>query len=261
MEISSTEYHDKIAQEYDEAYTETFWKFYHDLTWKYIERFLPDNINKSLILDAGGGTGIWSIKIAKLGYNIILTDVSKGMLSVAKQKIEEEKLVSKIKIVEADIINMPEFGNETFDLILAEGDPLSYCSKPKTAVSELARVCKRDGFVIASVDNKITWAKRHFENGNFEEAEKIIETGIAQMSTENSDFYPAFTFTISELERIFRENNLEVVFQIGKPSFTSPKLLENKNNYDYLLNFELIHSTKKCFANIGGHIAIIGKKI
>ena len=120
---------------------------------------------------------------------------------------------------------------------------------------------KKNGFVIASVDNKITWVKRIFENGNFKEAEKIIETGIAQMPAENGDFYPAFTFTISELENIFAKNNLEVVFQIGKPSFTSPKLLENKTNYDYLLNFELIHSTKKWFADMGGHIALIGKKI
>ena len=260
MEISSTEYHNKIAQKYDESYKVTFWEFYHDLTWKYIERFLPKNINKSLILDAGGGTGIWSIKIAKLGYNIILTDISKEMLSVAKQKIEKENLTSKIKIVEADIINMPEFENETFDLILAEGDPISYCSNPERAVSELSRVCKRNGFVVASVDNKITWIKRNLENGNYKEAEKIIETGIAQMPTENGDFYPAFTFTISELENIFKKNDLEVVFQIGKPSFTSPKLLEDRTNYDYLLNFELIHSTKKWFANIGGHIALIGKK-
>ena len=143
MEISSTEYHNKIAQKYDESYTVTFWKFYHDLTWKYIQRFLPENINKSLILDAGGSTGIWSIKIAKLGYNIILTDISKGMLSVAKQKIEEENLTSKIQIVESDIINMPEFENDTFDLILAEGDPISYCSNPESAVSELSRVCKK----------------------------------------------------------------------------------------------------------------------
>jgi ubiquinone/menaquinone biosynthesis C-methylase UbiE len=35
---------------------------------------------------------------------------------------------------------MNEFKDNTFDLAIAEGDPVSYCSNPDQAISELARV-------------------------------------------------------------------------------------------------------------------------
>jgi len=60
---------------------------------------LPKDIDKSLVLDAGGGTGLglWSIKIAKMGYNMILSDISSGMLKIAEEKIKDQNLNGKIK--------------------------------------------------------------------------------------------------------------------------------------------------------------------
>jgi len=67
---------------------------------------LPKDIDNSLVLDAGGGTRLWSIKIAKKGYHVILSYVSSGMLKIAEEKIKEQNLDEKIKIVKCDITNM-----------------------------------------------------------------------------------------------------------------------------------------------------------
>ncbi|MDD5015864.1 MAG: class I SAM-dependent methyltransferase [Atribacterota bacterium] len=141
------------------------------------------------VLDAGGGTGLWSIKIVKY-----------------------------------DITNMKEFKDNTFDLALAEGDPVSYCSNPDQAISELARVTKKRGYVTVSVDNKLVWLKRSIEKGDYKEAERIMKTGIAKMSTEDGNYYPAFTFTIEELSEIFKKTIWILLRKSGNQSSGHSKM-------------------------------------
>ena len=72
-------FYNKIAEKYDRQFETPYWKLYHEITWNNIKEFLPKRKN-ALILDAGGGTGYWAIKLAKLGYKVILTDISEEML-------------------------------------------------------------------------------------------------------------------------------------------------------------------------------------
>lgn len=260
MEITSTKYHDEKSKTYDKSYDEPFWRFYNDITWSYIKKCLPKDIDNSLVLDAGGGTGLWSIKIAKMGYNVILSDISSGMLKIAEEKIKDQNLSGKIKIVKCDITNMNEFKDNAFDLTIAEGDPVSYCSNPDQAISELARVTKKRCYITVSVDNKFVWVKMSIGKGDYEEAERIMKTGIAKMPTEDGNYYPAFTFTIEELSEIFEKNNIDIIEKIGKTVFTSYQDTNDEEKYRKHLKIELKYSNQDSFAGFGGHIAIVGKK-
>lgn len=260
MKITSTKYHDEKSKTYDKSYHEPFWQFYNDITWSYIKKYLPEDINHSLVLDAGGGTGLWSIKIAKMGYQVILSDLSSGMLKIAEEKIKNQNLNAKIKIVKYDITNMNEFKDNTFDLAIAEGDPVSYCSNPDQAISELARVTKKRGFITVSVDNKFVWLKRSIEKGDYKETERIMKTGIAKMPTEDGNYYPACTFTIEELSEIFEKNHMDIIEKIGKPVFTSFQDVDSEERYRKHLEIELKYSKLDSFVGFGGHIAIVGKK-
>jgi len=195
-----------------------------------------------------------------MGHNVILSDVSSGMLKIAEEKIKDQNLSGKIKIVKCDITNMNEFKDHTFDLTIAEGDPVSYCSNPDQAISELARVTKKRCYITVSVDNKFVWFKRSIEKGDYEEAERIMETGIAKMPTEDGNYYPAFTFTIEELSEIIEKNNIDIIEKIGKPVFTSYQDVNDEEKYRKHLEIELKYSNQDSFAGFGGHIAIVGKK-
>jgi len=59
-------HHDEWSAPYDADYFERF-ALYHKVTLDNIRRFVPEE-KGSLILDAGGGTGIWSIELARMGY-------------------------------------------------------------------------------------------------------------------------------------------------------------------------------------------------
>lgn len=83
-------FHDEDAPQYDLRYESDpfFGRIYEPVTWGNIKRFLPGP--GSRILDAGGGTGRWAIPLAGMGYRVTLTDIFRGMLQVAQEKVKSE---------------------------------------------------------------------------------------------------------------------------------------------------------------------------
>jgi ubiquinone/menaquinone biosynthesis C-methylase UbiE len=108
---------------------------------------------KVKILDAAGGTGRLAIPLAKMGYEVTLSDYSSGMLSVAREKLSREGLLDKVKVVEADIADLP-FEDGTFDVV-SDG----YCFRPERYSGELVRVLKIDGLIFSGYVIRIVPSK------------------------------------------------------------------------------------------------------
>ncbi|MFQ5980667.1 MAG: class I SAM-dependent methyltransferase [Candidatus Heimdallarchaeota archaeon] len=168
------QYYDKNALSYDAEFADSvYWRLYEDITWDNIQRFL---VPKSLILDAGGGTGRWALRLARLGHQVVMTDISQKMLHVAKTKVSEAHLQDSVEFHRLDICNMRMLEDNSFDVAMAQGDPVSYCTDAKQALLELTRVTKPDGHVIISVDNAIALIHRPLSQGNFEAVEEALRT-------------------------------------------------------------------------------------
>ena len=109
-------FYDRVSKLYDASYQDNYWRIYQKTTWENLKRCLPADLSAH-ILDIGGGTGFWSIRIAKSGYRVVLADISQGMIDVAQQKCELEQISDKVSFVKCDICDMLEFQDETFDQI------------------------------------------------------------------------------------------------------------------------------------------------
>jgi ubiquinone/menaquinone biosynthesis C-methylase UbiE len=255
-------HHDWWAETYDSDYFENF-ALYHKITMDNIKRFLPKD-KQGYILDAGGGTGIFSIELAKMGYQVVLTDISEGMLEVAKKKIDERGLIRQIEIVESNVCGMPEFPDDHFDMVLSEGDPLSYCGDYERATAELARVAQPSGCVIASVDSK-TSALRWLQEADGPEAiERLVKTGEVMMRQDREDFsYVIHAFTSEELRQLFESNGLSVERIIGKPVIAHRLQVsrsEDPEVQEWLYRLELDHCDAPDWLPWGGHLEIVGRK-
>lgn len=260
-------FYDKEAPAYDEEYEKDpfYTRIYKPITWDNIKRFLPPE--GGLILDAGGGTGHWAIPLARLGYYVVLTDISQGMLDVALRKVEAEGLTDRVEIMRLDICDMSPLPDEHFDLVMAQGDPISYCGDPEAAVREMTRVAKRGAYVIASVDSRFQ-VIHYMRELDFDSAEAFLEDGEDEWPAEDPSLrFPFHAFTVSELKALFERNGLRVVRVLGKPVFfhrlpeeVRKAVLSDEEALKRLLEIEMKYADDPGWAGSGGHIEIVGIK-
>lgn len=96
------------------------------------------------ILDIATGTGDFAIEAARLGSVMITgVDISDGMLSVGRQKVQEKNLNSKIEFVKGDSENL-NFDNDKFDSAIV-GFGVRNFENIEIGLKEIFRVLKPGG--------------------------------------------------------------------------------------------------------------------
>lgn len=236
--------------------------FADDITWHFLTKFLPKK--KSIrILDAGAGDGYWAQKLVEMGYrNIVLTDISHKMLDKAKERFAKLKNGHNIEFVKSDIANMKELESSTFDYVFSQYDAVSYCMKPKEAIKELARVARKNAYVIVCLDTKFRRVSELIEANQIDKAKELLKTNISY------DFrHSQYNLTWEELAENFEKAELEVVEVIGAPVFMHQvktnileKLEKDAETRERLLRIELDNCTNRSLVNFAGHLQMIGRK-
>ncbi len=168
--------------------------------WNIIKRFLPRDLSQA-VLDLGGGTGVWAIPIAKAGHRVILADISPGLLACAEEKIKAEGLGHLVTLKEMDMGDLSSFADSSFPLVLALGDPLSYCAAAGPALTEIRRVTAKGGILIGDVENRYESAKSPRRVSTWMEAKMALLEGKACWPEEKDD--PCIRlFTPPEIRRL-----------------------------------------------------------
>lgn len=253
------QYYNEYALHYD---TDPYYEdhLYDDLTWYFIEPYLPTD-KTTPILDIGGGTGKWAVKLAEMGFKVICADISEEMLKIAKQKTHNHHLDHLISFKELDIRDMHDYPDESFNLVLAVGDIISYALDDDVAVAECYRICKPGGRCIASVDSKLTYLINEINYNHIDRLEDLLKTGISGFFKKHD----VKTYFPTELEDLFKRNHFYVEKIAGKPVLSvwlSKKEKRQKltPNYDLILKLEKELADKPHFIGHGGHLQIIAKK-
>jgi ubiquinone/menaquinone biosynthesis C-methylase UbiE len=241
--------------------------FADEITWHFLRKYAPKE-KSCLILEAGAGTGDWAIQFAKLGYkNIVLADISMGMLNQARKRFSRLNEKVNVQFVKADIANMKEFDANTFDYVFSQYDAVSYSLRPKQAIRELARVAKRNAHVVVTLDTKYPRVIGLIESGQIKKAIELLKTNISYDPGHPGYSYPTYTLTWEELSRYFTQAGLKVLEVIGAPVFmqhvnerVEKRLRRNPKTRSILLRVELENCTNKSLADLSGHLQMVGRK-
>jgi ubiquinone/menaquinone biosynthesis C-methylase UbiE len=259
-------FHDLTALDFDQDHDEDpfYAKVYEPLARENLLQILPGVPCR--ILDAGGGTARWSLWLAGLGHHLVLTDISTGMLEVARNKIQAAGVSDRIHVLRADIACMPELVSNQFDLSMAQGDPVSYCANPANALAELARVTRPGGHVLVSVDSRMK-AARAMAAQDWERAAQILSSGEMNSFNPQGLSFRLHAFTVSELMELFSQHGLRVMRVIGIPAFfhllhpeVQQQLLKDDAMRGPYLEIEKRFAAEIGWAGAANHIQIIGMK-
>lgn len=134
----------------DNANKHGFWKLSDALIAQIIKNNIPVTINeKTVILDAGGGTGRWVCDLSKIYKSkFIIYDMSRDMLKKAKENIRNANIENRVKFIEGDLRNMKSLKAESIDHIVSIYSPISFVYEKEKVLSELFRVLKKGGKII-----------------------------------------------------------------------------------------------------------------
>jgi ubiquinone/menaquinone biosynthesis C-methylase UbiE len=107
------------------------------------------------ILDAGCGTGVFTVDLMSPGSRVIGLDISMPMLGLAREKSRGYSF----QAVLGDMLNLP-FPDGSFDKVVSV-TALEFIKDGKRAVGELFRVTRSGGCVVAATLNSLSpWASR-----------------------------------------------------------------------------------------------------
>lgn len=251
----------EISSDFDSWLEMLQGKVYGYVTWEHLKEYLPRDKN-SLILDAGGGTGRWALPLAKMGYRMILCDISRGMLKQAESKIRKEGLSDRIKIKEDDLTNL-SFPRDMFDFVLCEDGPITISDSQKI-VRELGRVLKKGGKIWAAVIGRYPLALAEVEMSP-EEALKLSRSELNYAPYKG--IQKSRIFSPQELQNLFQQGGIGVIKIYGNR--IAVRLLSEKiqtmTNYDpkffsKIADIELHLSEEPSLLGMAEYLQIVGRK-
>ncbi|GAB3515697.1 tRNA uridine 5-oxyacetic acid(34) methyltransferase CmoM [Photobacterium alginatilyticum] len=118
------------------------------VVWQDLEQILAllESQTPLHILDAGGGIGQLSQKIAELGHRVTLCDLSGEMLKLAEQEIANNGLLEQYRLVHSSVQEIGEHLNEPADLVLFHA-VMEWLSDPKEALERLLEQTRPGGVI------------------------------------------------------------------------------------------------------------------
>jgi len=242
------------------------------VNWHFIKKYIP---NKGNILDNGAGPGKYSMKLAKEGYQVTLTDLTPKLVEIAKGKAMELNLSNQFNgFYVEDARNLSNMDEEQFDASLMLG-PMYHLQNENDrirAIQELHRVTKENGVVfvafmsrIRHVINSLSNPENWKPNNQIDEIKKFSETGCFDHSDEGR-FTGAYYFEIDEIKEFMESNGFECIELIGSNIGT---FLSNEN-WQYwnekgegnkLINLLKERANDPSVLGLSSHLLFIGKKV
>ncbi len=170
------------ARNYDEWYTTKTGSFIDMLESNAaLDLFSPQKGMK--ILDAGCGTGNFSIKLARLGCTVTGIDISPDMLAIARSKNSPELSVDYLEMDLNELV----FPDESFDGVLSMA-AFEFIEDPDQVYQELYRVLKPGGkLLIGTINKDSRWGQFYIQHAK---------------EDSNSIFKQAFFHNLDELQNL-----------------------------------------------------------
>jgi SAM-dependent methyltransferase len=218
------EYNAQRAAAFFDAYGEREWTRFHDgrtspislaVHIHYLRRFVRP---WDRVLDAGAGPGRFTVELARLGAKVTVADVSQAQLDLNRRIVADAGLEANVSDwVQADILDLGAFDDDTFDATVGYGGPLSYVlDRADEALAELLRVTRTGGHLLLSVMSlvgatagSLAGVMEIARAQGPEVAQRVIDSG--DLPEELSGHAPMHMYRWSELRELLERHLCRIV--------------------------------------------------
>jgi ubiquinone/menaquinone biosynthesis C-methylase UbiE len=161
----------------------------------FIERYLPTS---GTVIDVGGGPGRFTIEIAKLGRDVVLTDITPKHITQAQEYAAEQGVADRlVECRVMDIRDLSTFRADQFSMAVCYGMLNYTLDRDGHVLSELGRIVQRGNPILISAMGlygavRWVWAQGRLADASYREQEaEILQTGINVFREPVRKFYTA----------------------------------------------------------------------
>lgn len=258
--------------------TSAFWRLSDALIFEIIKMEISPFINeKTVILDAGGGTARWAIKINdELKVSVIVFDRSKDMLAKAHENVIAANKSDSINLVEGDITNMDSVPDASIDHIVSIYSPLSFIYDQEKALNELFRVLKKGGrlLIMSHGHHNALYSKINNYRTEITQLKNLEDARIVKWSDHVPDLV---THSKESIEALLQKTDFLPIKTYGVPVYVQPgpedfdpsnekvsaisKYLEDPLVFKSIFDLERRHNGDPTICNRGMNIFALATKI
>lgn len=231
-----------------------------DLAWENLRRSLPVKCSGLRGLDLGGGTGVVSLRLARMEFQVVLLDSSEEMLGIARREAEASVVSARIAFRQADASQLHSLlETDSFDIVVCH-NLLEYVADPGAILRSIAQVARKDAVVSVLVRNRAGEVlKAAIKSGDCGLAKTLL---CADTVVESLYDKPVRIFDPADVRRLFSQAGLGVLAEYGVrvvSEYVDSKHLDDEA-YRQLLELELTLGAQPQFAAIARYSQLIARR-
>jgi S-adenosylmethionine-dependent methyltransferase len=171
------------------------------------------------ILDIGGGTGGFAVRVAELGHRVVVVDPSPDALAALGRRAHERGVFDRVTGHQGDATSLLDVvPSRSADVVLCHG-VLEYVEDPTAALTSIAEVLRPGGTLSLLVGQRHAAVIARAMAGHFQQARALLDDDTAAASIggrgtgrrftrdELLDLLPAAGFSIATIHgvRVFAD--------------------------------------------------------
>ncbi|MCP4326262.1 MAG: methyltransferase domain-containing protein [Psychromonas sp.] len=248
---------DNIAQKFvKNIYGTTKGKIREAVIWKELLHCLTLLPQRKLrVLDAGGGFGFFSQKLAALGHDVVLCDISSALLAEAEKQLKGKQYEQSVSIIHCSIQELGEHIEGQFDLILNHA-VLEWLAEPKTTLQGLLDFLTSDGVLSLMFYNIDGQRFQNLVSGNFE----FVANGMKRKKVVR--LTPTNPISEIDVKLWLNEFDMHILKKTGV-RFLHDYLKEShhcEEKFEQLLQMELQYNQQEPYASLGRYTHLTVKE-
>lgn len=175
--------------------------------WSAVEEILGQHPGAT-VLDIGGGTGGFAVRIAERGHDVRVIDPSPDALAALGRRAEERQVADRIHAEQGDLTDLATLvPAESVDVVLCHG-VLEVVTDPATALASVAAVLRPGGVLSLLVAQRHAAVIARAMAGHFQQARDLLESGVGAPPTTSRS--AGRRFTSAEVEELLHAAGLVV---------------------------------------------------
>lgn len=213
---------------------------------------LPPQAN---ILDAGGGVGQLSQRLAMLGHHITLCEISGDMLKLAQQSFAAQCPQASVQFVHCPVQELPARITGQFDVVLCHA-VLEWLATPRETLEGLLQHLKPGGYLSLAFYNKHSLVYRNLLRANFK---KIINE---DWRGDPGSLTPMHALLPDEVMSWLHEWGYDISIHSGIRVFSDylEKDKKERVTLNDIIDMELRFSRVEPYRSLGRYIHILARK-